>query len=172
MIKAADKGAGIVILDFKDYIKASYDHLLSSVPEENPSEETRQMYYTPVNEFALEDAKNKINITLKEALENNIITKEEFSAMSPDDKNPSKFYCNFKVHKQNEHKEVPTVRPIISGSGSITENISLFVEHHIKDISIKHPSYLQDTPHFFRVINKINQGPKLPKNSMLVSSDI
>ena len=36
VIKAADNGAGIVILDFKDYIKASYDHLLSSMPGKNP----------------------------------------------------------------------------------------------------------------------------------------
>ena len=98
--------------------------------------------------------KNKILDTLEEALEDKIITKEEFDAMQPEDKNAYRFYCNFKVHKQKEHKEVPPVRPIISGSGSITENISLFVEHHIKDISMKHESYLQDTPHFLRVIEK------------------
>ena len=48
----------------------------------------------PVNEFAVEDAKDQINSTLKEAFEQNIITNEELSAMSPDDKNPSKLYCN------------------------------------------------------------------------------
>ena len=76
------------------------------------------------------------------------------------------------MHKQNEHKEVPPVRAIISGSGSVTENISLFVEHHIKDISVKHKSYLQDTPHFLRVIDKINKGKKLPPNALLVSADV
>ena len=91
-----------MILDFKDYIKASYDHLLSSVPGETLSEETKQMYYTPFNEFALEEAKDKINTTLKEAFEQNIIKNEELTAMSQDDTNPSKFYCNFKVHKQTE----------------------------------------------------------------------
>ena len=34
-IKAADKGAAIVIFDFKGYIKSCYNHLLSSVPSEN-----------------------------------------------------------------------------------------------------------------------------------------
>ena len=47
--------------------------------------------------------------------------------MDPEDKNPSKFYCNFKVHKNHKHKETPPPRPIISGSGSITENIGLYV---------------------------------------------
>ena len=35
-----------------------------------------------------------------------------------------------------------------------------------------HPSYIQDTPHFLRVIDKINQGPKLPLNASLVTLDI
>ena len=146
-------------------MRPSYDHLLSNVPGNN------QRYYEPVNEFALEEARNKISDTLKEALEDKVITKEEYDAMQPEDKNASTFYCNFKVHKQKERKEVPPVRPIISGLGSITENISLFVEHHIKDISVKHESYLQDTPHFLRVIEKLNEGPKIPQNSVLVTSD-
>ena len=170
MIKAADKGAGIVILNFTDYMKSCYTHLLSSLPKQTEEEEP-VLYYKPVNEFSLEGAKTKIIETLKDALEKEIITKEEYSAMNPEDKNAAKFYCNFKVHKQTEHKEIPPVRPIISGSGSITENISLYVEHYIQDIATQHPSYLQDTPHFLRVVNKVNSGPKLAANVMLVTSD-
>ena len=63
--------------------------------------------------------------------------------MNPQKKNPDVFYCNFKVPKQSEYgKNNPPVWPIISGSGAITENIGLYVEHHIKEKSIKHPSYL------------------------------
>ena len=46
IIKAADKGAGIVIINFQDYIKACYDHLLSSLPNVN-SEEEPELYYEP-----------------------------------------------------------------------------------------------------------------------------
>ena len=95
-------------------------------------------------------AKDKIKNVLKEAFENKIISKEEYNVMNPEEKNPATFYCNFKVHKQKEHYKIPPVRPIISGSGGITENISLYVEHHIKRISTLPPSYLQDTPHFFK----------------------
>ena len=90
--------------------------------------------------------------------------------MDPSDKNSSKFYCNMKIHKA--HEIIPPVRPINSGSGSITENIEVYVEHHINQISTTHPSYLQDTPHFLRIVNKTNNGPKLPSNSMLVTTDI
>ena len=169
-IKACDKGAGLIILDFNTYMRACYDHLLSKQPNQTGPEP--QSYYKKQDEFALERAKKHIENVLKEALNEGIIDKAEFSAMNPEDKTPSKFYCNFKVHKNHKEMEAPPVRPIISGSGSITENISLFIEHHIKDISTKHMSYLQDTPHFLRIIDKLNQGKKLPNNAMIVTADI
>ena len=49
----------MVILNFDDYIKESYDHLISKVPGNN------QRYYEPVNEFALEEVKNKIQLKAK-----------------------------------------------------------------------------------------------------------
>ena len=79
--------------------------------------------------------------------------------MCPNDKNPGKFYCNFKVHKEHVHGEAPPPRPITSGSGSITEGIATFVEFHIQGISTKHETYLQDTPDFLRSIALINKGP-------------
>ena len=85
-------------------------------------------YYKKVEDIELDRAKARIKNTLEEALENNIITEEEFRALNPDDKNPSKFYCNFKIHKPHAFMTTPPPRPIISGSGSITENIGIFVE--------------------------------------------
>ena len=165
-IKAADKGAGIVLVNYKDYMKTCYDHLLSKV--QNQTGEP-QMYYKAVNEFALEDAKEKIIVTLKEALDDGIITQSDYKAMNPEDRNAAKFYCNYKVHKA--HDSIPPERPIISGSGSITENISIYVDHHKKHIATQHQSYLQDTPHILRIIEKVNQGPKLPLNAILVTTD-
>ena len=92
--------------------------------------------------------------------------------MDPDDKKPSKFYCNFKVNQEHTPNETPPPRPIISASGSITENIGLYVEHHIKELATKHKSFLQDTPHLLRIIHTINKGPKLPSNVMIVTSDV
>ena len=65
----------------------------------------------------------------------------------------------------------PPTRPIISGSGSITENLGVYVDYHLKQIANKHKSYLQETPDFLRIIEKINQGPNLPENAMLVTMD-
>ena len=81
--------------------------------------------------------------------------------MKSDEKQPGKFYCTFKVHKPHTINEAPREKPIISGSGSMTENPSLFVEHFIKD-----------TPAFLRQIELVNEGQKLPKNALLATVDV
>ena len=68
--------------------------------------------------------------------------------MCADEKSPGRFYCNFKVHKKHEHKKAPPVRPITSGSGSLTEGIATFVENHVQNSATKQKSYIQDTPEF------------------------
>ena len=92
--------------------------------------------------------------------------------MDPLNKGPAKFYQMFKVHKSHNAPETPPERPIISASGSVTENVGLFVEHHIKDFANKHPSYLQDTPDFLRMLEARNAGQPLPKNAILVTLDV
>ena len=95
-----------------------------------------------------EQAKHKLNQLLEEGYNNTYNTKEEFNSMNTDEKQPGTFYYTFKVHKPHTVNEAHPERPIISGSGSITENPSLFVEHFIKDLAKRHETYLQDTPDF------------------------
>ena len=53
VMKAYDKGAGIIILDFNKYVEACYSHLLSETAE-------GKRYYTQVNELEIERSKLKI----------------------------------------------------------------------------------------------------------------
>ena len=46
MVKACDKGAGIIILDFNNYLKACYDHLLE---KQTYKEDQESNYYVEVN---------------------------------------------------------------------------------------------------------------------------
>ena len=73
MIKPCDKGAGILILDFKVYMKVCYDHLLEVQTNKN-GEEIK--YYEKVGDFEVERSKNIIKQFLQEGLDSNIITKE------------------------------------------------------------------------------------------------
>ena len=165
VIKPCDKGAGIIILDFEEYLRACYEHLNSRTKNGLP-------YYEKVDEFEPERAKAKIGVALKEGLENKYISEEEFKAMCPDEKTPGKFYCNFIVHKEHTHGEAPPPRPITSGCGSITEGISTFVHYHIKELSTQHETYLKDTPDFLRKIAQVNKGPKLNERALLATFDV
>ena len=167
IIKQCDKGAGIMIMNFSDYMKAAKEHLEETMEDKNGN---TKPYYTKVHAGVFEAAKNKLMDLLNSGYDNEIITKQEFEAMCPEGKTASRFYCNFKIHKTHEH--VPPVRAIISGSGSILENPSKFVDHHIKDLAIKHHSYLQDTPDFIRKIEEINNMGDLPSNTVLATFDV
>ena len=61
--------------------------------------ETKQ-YYLRVNDIELEMSKTKIRNLVQEGLDNEILSKEEYEAMPADDKDAAKFYCTFKVHKE------------------------------------------------------------------------
>ena len=159
MIRACDKGAGVIILDFEEYLRACYNHLTSEVAPGQP-------YYSPVDRFEIDRTKLKIRNLLKEGLEQEIITKSEYEHMDPEEKGPGRFYCNFKVHKPHEINKAPPERPITSQSGSFCENIATYVEHHIKHIGTKHKSYLKDTPHFLRLVKKLNSGPRFSHRSI------
>ena len=84
VIKACDKGAGVIILNFEDYMKTCYKHLTSKQRDNNP-------YYTEVDDIALDQAKKDIKDVLDEAIEDNIISKKEYNAMIAENKNPGRF---------------------------------------------------------------------------------
>ena len=84
----------------------------------------------------------------------------------------ARFYALFKVHKPYEQGTAPDLRPIVSCSGTMMENIAIFVEHYIKSYGTSHASYLQDTPDFLRFIDKINKETTLPNDAMLVVIDV
>ena len=119
---------------------------------------TYKRYYESVeNMNIVSEVKNKINTLLEEAHNNKTITDDEKAAMEcGEEQGVGKFYTLYKVHKPHQAPNTPPERPIISCSGSISENIGRFVDHHIKPLANNHPSYLQDTPHYLREIEDLN----------------
>ena len=164
-IKLCDKGAGIIVTNFSEYVKACMKHLESKQSENKP-------YYEKVNKEHINKSMKDINMVLEEACNNKLITHDEFKAMNTDNKNVCKFYANFKVHKDHNHGELPEIRPIVSGCGSYLENVALYVEHHIKHEATKHASNLKDTPNFLRELEELKQKGPLPKNSMVFVTDV
>ena len=77
-----------------------------------------------------------------------------------------RFYLLPKIHKRLH--DVPG-RPVISNSSYYTENISSFVEFHLKPLAQKVQSYIKDTNDFLK---KLSNLPVLPDNVILCTIDV
>ena len=75
-----------------------------------------------------------------------------------------RFYLLPKIHKR-----LKPGRPAISNSGYYTENISAFLEFHLKPLAQKVKSYNKDSNDFLR---KMASLPPLPGDIILCSIDV
>ena len=127
-------------------------------------------YYTELNENLCERFKQEIQTKIS------TIQDSEWLNNISDINIPSKnqipqFYILPKIHKTHD----PTLplgypgRPIVSACGSLTENISTFLDKALKTHMESLPSYIKGTTDF---INKIRHLPLLPKDSYLVTLDV
>ena len=77
-----------------------------------------------------------------------------------------KFYLLSKIHKRTT--SVPG-RPVISNNSTVTENISAFLDFHLKPLVTKVPHSLEDTLDFLTRITEIKD---IPGDALLVSFDV
>ena len=170
-VKPCDKGAGIIILSFEAYMDSCYKHLNSVQLQPDG---TYKRYYKPVDDLnIIDNVKTNINNILQEAHENKVISDDEKEAMECGEKQGvGKFYTLYKVHKDHIAPATPPERPIISCSGSITENIGVYVDSHLKPLANTHDSFLQDTPHYLRELEKLNNSGKIRNSDVLVTIDV
>ena len=76
------------------------------------------------------------------------------------DKDFGRFYCNFKVHKEHTPMSAPPPRPIVSVSGSFSENIGVFVEYHKRAFRYTRLSEVFGfrNKSEIRIVSKLNPG--------------
>ena len=127
IIKEADKGSGVVVWDREDYLKEAEKHL----GDKETYEELSSDSVSPLIDIVkgcLARVKNRGDIP-SETLEYFFINKPKLG----------RFYLLPKIHKRLHN--VPG-RPVISNSGFFTENISAFLEYHLKPVSQKVKSFI------------------------------
>lgn len=162
VIKPADKGGAIVIVDREAYITEAYRQL------NNPK------YYRKLGAPIYLDNIDKINDILKLLLERNVIDAKQFAYLSADREKCREriFYLLPKIHKKPESwpqpGRMPEGRPIVSDCGSESYRVSDYIESFLSPVSGKHPAYLKDTYDF---IDKI-RGKTVDKNCLLVTGDV
>ena len=155
IIRPADKGGGIVVLNTSDYI----------------SEANRQLYdpmfYKALDKDPTPSFSILINKKISELVKANLIPHQISKFLRPKNVKPGSFYLLIKVHKENNPG-----RPIISGIDTPTEKLSLVIDHCIKHIPPRLPSYIKDTNDFLVKINSINEKFGDINNVLLATMDV
>ena len=108
--------------------------------------------------------------SLENALEVGLIDHDLKDALKPKNPKPGRFYNLPKLHK--DFDTIPSARPIESANGSVTEKLSLFIDHHIKPHVSSLPSYVHDDIDFLRKIESVNADGPLPPNLLLCTMDV
>ena len=151
VIKKADKGSAVVIMNKCDYIAESLRQL------------SDQQFYIKLNESYTQYHIERITKHLIDIHGRGGMSKKVLEGLLPENCRTAKYYFLPKIHKSTI-----TGRPIISGNQCPTEKISAFVDEHIKIFVPKIKSYIRDTSDFIQKISKV----KLTGHCLLVTLDV
>ena len=141
LIKPADKGGGIVIINTSFY-KTSIE---ATISKSGPF--FVRMSSDPTTALCIRVV-NKLTTLYK----NGKIDKRTLDMTLPDEKSrcPS-LYGLPKIHNPTD---LP-FRPILSGNGNPTENASILIDYILQPISTSHPLYLKDTTNLLNLLSPI-----------------
>ena len=144
IIKPADKGGAIVIMDKTDYIKEG----------ERQLQETQ--HYKKLDDFEKTKKKfiKEVETSLRSLKNREYIDDDIFKILFRPNPRTSNLYLLPKIHKKNNPG-----RPIINSVGSLTETISALVDEILRKYSKLAKSYIKDTSHFLQEIQKIEIHP-------------
>ena len=150
VIKPADKGGSIVIMNTTDYINEAERQLNNPDHYEKLQEDPTQKFNTHIN--------NLIN----QAWKLNIIDDTTYNNLQKNPRIPT-IYLLPKIHKQNNPG-----RPILNGIGSVTEKISAYVDTFLRKFTPRIPSYIKDTTHFLNILEHL----EIQNTDLLVTIDV
>ena len=154
VIKEADKGSGIVVWDREDHIS-----------EANRQLDDRQVYEEIEVNPTVELGKT-INSRVKQLGEEDPGLEEVTDYFKVNDSKLGRLYLLPKIHKGLTSVKG---RPVISNCGTITENISEYLDHHLNPSVSQSRSYIKDTNHFLSRLSKLG---KIPEGAILCTVDV
>ncbi|KAL9958229.1 hypothetical protein ACROYT_G035215, partial [Oculina patagonica] len=153
IIKQADKGSAVVVLDKGTYVQEAMRQL-------NDEE-----VYTSLDTDPTQEMVGRINDKIKECYaKGGIEEKTKDYLLVTEDAKPGRFYLLPKLHKQG----CPG-RPVISGCGTPTEKISEFVDQKLRPLVPRINSYIKDTNDFLKKIGELGE---LPEGAILCTIDV
>lgn len=161
VIKPADKGSAVVIMDRIAYVQEAYRQLNQSC------------YYQKLEEPLYLKTGQKIRKILQKLKDEGFINRKQLAyLMGSDNPRPRLFYLLPKIHKDPKSWsipfETPPGRPIVSDCGSDTYATAEYIEHFLNPLSTQHPSYIKDSYDFIGKIRSLH----LPVDCFLFTIDI
>jgi hypothetical protein len=160
IIKKADKGSNIVIMNKYDYTQEAMRQL------------SNNKYYTPLDKPLYLDNCKEITNLLETLRYRKFINKKQFEFLSPA-KEPRQrlFYLLPKIHK--DRKKWPSVnmppgRPIVSDVGSEAYEVSGYIDSFLQPLAQNHFAYLRNSYQFVNELKNL----QIPKSAILVTADI
>ena len=161
VIKKADKGSAVVIMDRQNYINEGFRQLY------NPA------HYREIDTPLYLENSEKITKILKGLRNSGCLSEKVFQFLLPPERpRQRRFYMLPKIHKPKDSWPIPNVmppgRPIVSDCSSESEKVAMYIDSYIKDQANKHPSYIKNTYDF---LDKV-RGLELDPNSLLITLDV
>lgn len=161
VLKPADKGSAVVIMDRADYLHEGFRQLNDT------------HYYAK-----LDNPIYKETIPLIDKIVNTlhtkkfINTKQKHFLLSEKEPRARRFYLLPKIHKPGAKWSVPFKippgRPIVSDCNSVTYRTARFIDYYLNPLSVLHDSYIKDTYHFVEKIKAL----EIPATAYLFSMDV
>lgn len=149
VIKPADKGSVVVIMDLADYTAEAHRQLQDTE------------YYTPLQEPIYMETTTLIEEELKKLQKDKKITRRQLEYLrGKRPPRPRYFYLLPKIHKPMEKwtipHRIPPGRPIISDCGSESNGTAEYLDHFLTPLSTKHASYIKNTQDFLDRISSLS----------------
>jgi hypothetical protein len=150
IIKPADKGSAVVVMDKSAYIREAEGQL------------SHDRFYNKLDKDPTKQFSDNITNELNNMYDNGDIDEKTLEYLIPDSSKPGRFYLLPKIHKANNPG-----RQIVSANGHPTEKISRFVDYHFRQHAEALPSFIKDTTDYIQKMATLNP---LPSNTTLVTS--
>jgi len=152
IIKPADKGGAVVIMDKTQYIDKAETLL-------NDKRHYRRVYKDFTEEYTDQIAEYiKTKVGIKE------LSKEVGVFVTPIRPRTPIFYILPKIHKVNAPG-----RPIVSAVSGPTDNLSRFIDNILRPLVPLIPSYIKDTSH---ILQKLRSLGHIPTHAILCTMDV
>ena len=160
IIKSADKGGAIVVMDRELYIAEGLRQL------------NNKNYYKPLTEPLFHESAALIRNQLIRLLDRGYINDKQFNYLSPPvELKQRQFYLLPKIHKNRDkwpNPKMPEGRPIVSDVNSETYTICQYIDYYLQPLATQHASYVKDSYDF---VEKI-RNTEIDKSDLIVTGDV